>query len=144
MYKRDTKMIIDGHAHASGDFLKPENIIDNLDKSGVDKVILVPGELESTKNYSLPNLRIHFSYLYSSMITVWLVLWFSQFVSRRPSAPLRTLGICVSGRHNSADRGDRYPSEELRAICCIGNNTKRFLPRRGIGKVCSMKREATC
>jgi len=55
-YKRDTKMIIDGHAHASGDFLKPESIIDNLDKSGVDKVILVPGELESTKNYSLPNL----------------------------------------------------------------------------------------
>ena len=49
-------MIIDGHAHASGDFLKPESIIDNLDKSGVDKVILVPGELESTKNYSLPNL----------------------------------------------------------------------------------------
>lgn len=49
-------MIIDGHAHASGDFLKPESIIDNLNKYGVDKVILVPGELESTKNYSLPNL----------------------------------------------------------------------------------------
>jgi len=49
-------MIIDGHAHASGDFLKPESIIDNLDKYGVDKVILVPGELESTKNYFLPNL----------------------------------------------------------------------------------------
>jgi len=49
-------MIIDGHAHASGDFLEPESIINNLDKSGVDKVILVPGELESTKNYYLPNL----------------------------------------------------------------------------------------
>ena len=49
-------MIIDGHAHASGDFLDAEIIIDNLDKYGVDKVILVPGELESTKNYSLPNL----------------------------------------------------------------------------------------
>ena len=49
-------MIIDGHAHASGNFLKPENIIYNLDKSGVDKVILVPGELESTRNYYLPNL----------------------------------------------------------------------------------------
>ena len=55
-YKRNTRMIIDGHAHASGDFLKPESIIDNLDKSGVDKVILVPGELESAKNYFLPNL----------------------------------------------------------------------------------------
>ncbi|MEN8194779.1 MAG: TatD family hydrolase [Bacteroidota bacterium] len=49
-------MIIDGHAHASGEFLKPESIIDKLDKTGVDKVILVPGELESTKNYYLPNL----------------------------------------------------------------------------------------
>ncbi|MEN8155038.1 MAG: TatD family hydrolase [Acidobacteriota bacterium] len=49
-------MIIDGHAHAAGDFLKPEGIIENLDKSGVDRVVLVPGELESTKNYFLPNL----------------------------------------------------------------------------------------
>jgi hypothetical protein len=49
-------MIIDGHAHASGDFLKPESIIDNLDIYEVDKVILVPGELGSAKNYSLPNL----------------------------------------------------------------------------------------
>lgn len=49
-------MIIDGHAHASGVFLRPESIIDNLDKFGIDKVILVPGELESTKNYYLPNL----------------------------------------------------------------------------------------
>ena len=49
-------MIIDGHAHASGEFLNPESIIDSLDRFGVDKVILVPGELGSTKNYSLPNL----------------------------------------------------------------------------------------
>ncbi len=49
-------MIIDGHAHASGDFLESKSIIDNLDKSGVNKVILVPGELESSKNYFLPNL----------------------------------------------------------------------------------------
>ncbi len=54
--KRDTRMIIDGHAHASGNFLEPESIIDNLNKSGIDKVILVPGELESSKNYFLPNL----------------------------------------------------------------------------------------
>ncbi len=48
-------MIIDGHAHACGEFLKSESIIDKLDKAGVDKVILVPGELESTKNYALPD-----------------------------------------------------------------------------------------
>ena len=49
-------MIIDGHAHACGDFLTSKNIIRILDKTGVDKVILVPGELNSTKTYSLPNL----------------------------------------------------------------------------------------
>lgn len=49
-------MIIDGHAHASGEFLKPESIINKLDEVGVDKVVLVPGELESTKSYYLPNL----------------------------------------------------------------------------------------
>ncbi len=49
-------MIIDGHAHASGDFLTSKNIIRLLDETGVDKVILVPGELNSTKTYSLPNL----------------------------------------------------------------------------------------
>ena len=49
-------MIIDGHAHASGDFLTPKNIIQKLDETGVDKVVLVPGELNSTKTYSLPNL----------------------------------------------------------------------------------------
>jgi hypothetical protein len=49
-------MKIDGHSHACGEFLTPEGIIRTLDKSGVDKVILVPGELESKKKYSLPNL----------------------------------------------------------------------------------------
>ncbi|RLD33456.1 MAG: hypothetical protein DRI73_05445 [Bacteroidetes bacterium] len=49
-------MIIDGHAHACGDFLTAEGIINKLDKASVDKVILVPGELNSTKNYSMPNL----------------------------------------------------------------------------------------
>ena len=49
-------MIIDGHAHACGVFLTPENIIKELDKAGVDKVILVPGELGSSKNYSMPNI----------------------------------------------------------------------------------------
>lgn len=50
------KMIIDGHAHACGDFLIPENIIKKLDNSGVDKVVLVPGELDSSKNYWIPNI----------------------------------------------------------------------------------------
>ncbi len=47
-------MIIDGHAHACGDFLTSEGILEKLNEAGVDKVVLVPGELDSTKNYSIP------------------------------------------------------------------------------------------
>jgi predicted TIM-barrel fold metal-dependent hydrolase len=49
-------MIIDGHSHACGRFLTPESIINNLDINGVDKVILVPGELNSKSEYSLPDI----------------------------------------------------------------------------------------
>ncbi len=49
-------MIIDGHAHACGDFLNVENIIKILDRNQVDKVVLVPGELNSAKTYNLPNI----------------------------------------------------------------------------------------
>jgi predicted TIM-barrel fold metal-dependent hydrolase len=49
-------MIIDGHAHACGDYLTADSIINNLNDSGVDKVVLVPGELQSSTTYSLPNL----------------------------------------------------------------------------------------
>lgn len=53
-------MIIDGHAHACGKFLTPESILENLDKNGVDKVVLVPGELNSKTEYPLPNLAALF------------------------------------------------------------------------------------
>lgn len=53
-------MIIDAHAHACGDFLYGKNIIEILNNYDVDKVILVPGELESSKNYILPNLAARF------------------------------------------------------------------------------------
>lgn len=48
-------MIIDGHAHASGDYLAPESILKYLAESKVDKVVLVPGELKSKKTYTFPN-----------------------------------------------------------------------------------------
>lgn len=48
-------MIIDGHAHACGDYLTEEKITQTLLESGVDKVVLVPGELNSDKTYSFPN-----------------------------------------------------------------------------------------
>jgi len=49
-------MIIDGHSHACGRFLTPDSIKNTLDNSGVDKVILVPGEINSKSEYSLPNI----------------------------------------------------------------------------------------
>jgi predicted TIM-barrel fold metal-dependent hydrolase len=48
-------MIIDGHAHASGDFLTPEGIIQTLDAAQTDKVVLVPGETDRTKALPFPN-----------------------------------------------------------------------------------------
>lgn len=53
-------MIIDGHSHACGKFLTPDDIIKTLDNNGIDKVILVPGELNSKVEYSLPNLAAIF------------------------------------------------------------------------------------
>ncbi len=48
-------MIIDGHAHACGDFLTIQEIKKNLDSNSVDKVVLVPGELNSTRTYPFPS-----------------------------------------------------------------------------------------
>jgi hypothetical protein len=53
-------MIIDAHAHACGVFLKGKDIIEILDMNNVDKVVLVPGEFGSDKNYSLPELAAKF------------------------------------------------------------------------------------
>jgi uncharacterized protein len=47
-------MIIDGHAHACGDYLTPESIEKTLTANGADKVLLAPGELNSAKAYSMP------------------------------------------------------------------------------------------
>lgn len=50
------EIIIDGHSHACGKFLTSESIVSTLDKCGIDKVVIVPGELNSKTEYSLPNL----------------------------------------------------------------------------------------
>jgi predicted TIM-barrel fold metal-dependent hydrolase len=49
-------VIIDGHAHACGDLLTPDGILRTLDGLGVETVVLVPGEYQSTRNYALPPL----------------------------------------------------------------------------------------
>jgi len=53
-------MIIDGHAHACGEYQTCETITQTLNANQVDKVILVPGELNSDTTYSLPNLAKRF------------------------------------------------------------------------------------
>jgi len=53
-------MIIDGHSHACGNYLTAEGIVSMLDKCGVDKVVIVPGELNSKTEYSFPNLSTLF------------------------------------------------------------------------------------
>lgn len=47
-------MIIDGHAHATGDFLKTNNIIKILDENNVDYVVLAgTPQIDCDKNYDL-------------------------------------------------------------------------------------------
>jgi len=53
-------MIIDGHAHACGDYLTPEKITRILLESNTDKVVLVPGELDSDKTYPFFNVAKYF------------------------------------------------------------------------------------
>jgi predicted TIM-barrel fold metal-dependent hydrolase len=53
-------MIIDAHAHACGDYLNAHNILKILDQNKADKVILVPGEFDNNKNYSLPDVAKRF------------------------------------------------------------------------------------
>ncbi len=53
-------MIIDAHAHACGPFLRGENITKVLAEAGADRVVLVPGELDSERTYGLPRLAEFF------------------------------------------------------------------------------------
>lgn len=46
-------VIIDGHAHACGGYLNAESVKKKINEAGVDKVVLVPGQLNSTKTYKL-------------------------------------------------------------------------------------------
>lgn len=85
-------MIIDAHAHACGDFLYGKNIIDILDRNDVGKVILVPGELGSSKNYSLPDLAARFP--------TKDVVTFTNLMTK--------VVIGISGRARQIDAGNEY------------------------------------
>jgi predicted TIM-barrel fold metal-dependent hydrolase len=60
MICREENMIIDSHAHACGRFLTGENIISELDQNNIQKLVLVPGELNSAKEYFIPNIAKRF------------------------------------------------------------------------------------
>ncbi|MCG3219757.1 MAG: amidohydrolase family protein [Candidatus Heimdallarchaeota archaeon] len=49
-------MIIDGHAHACGDFADPEILIPILDELEVDKIILCPSALEDNLIHNIPKI----------------------------------------------------------------------------------------
>ena len=51
-------MIIDAHAHAAGEFVYPEKLVERLDEYGVDRVALCPGLKNNTKVSSPPNIPI--------------------------------------------------------------------------------------
>ena len=46
-------MIIDGHGHSCGEYLSTESIKKKINLAGVDKVVLVLGQLNSAKTYKL-------------------------------------------------------------------------------------------
>ena len=50
-------MIIDGHAHACGEFGDPKKLIEILDKFGVDKVVLCPGSSNDTTKPRIPKVK---------------------------------------------------------------------------------------
>lgn len=88
-------MIIDGHAHACGGYLTPENIIRTLDNAGTDKVILVPGEPDSKAEYSLPDLASLFPDLNVVKVTNFLT----------------KIVIRLSGMLNYIPQGNEYVNE---------------------------------
>ena len=53
-------MIIDGHAHACGEYYDYASIIRVLDENKTDRVVLCPGEVNSRKSYGLPRISERF------------------------------------------------------------------------------------
>ncbi len=50
-------MIIDGHAHAMGEFGDPDLLVKLLDKLGVDKVVLCSGGFNSSERPNVPKIK---------------------------------------------------------------------------------------
>lgn len=49
-------MVIDGHAHTSGEFCRGEDVVRILDEAGADEIILCPGPINSPKKWPVPDI----------------------------------------------------------------------------------------
>lgn len=85
-------MIIDAHAHACGVYLKGENIIEILNMNLVDKVVLVPGDFGSDKNYLFPELGDRFPNTD--------LIWFTNLMTR--------IVISIKGAAKNIEQGNKY------------------------------------
>ena len=61
-------MIIDGHAHACGEYLNAGNIIADMNRNQVAKMILCPGEKDSNRSYNFPNFKKDHVYTLNQVI----------------------------------------------------------------------------
>lgn len=80
-------MVIDGHSHACGNFLTSEGIIKTLDYNGVDKVVLVPGELNSKSEYTLPNIAAKFPKLNVVKVTNYMTKFVMKLTGKIKDIP---------------------------------------------------------
>jgi len=49
-------MVIDAHAHTSGEFCRGEDVVRAMDEAGADKIILCPGPINTPKKWPVPDL----------------------------------------------------------------------------------------
>ena len=91
-------MIIDGHAHACGAYLTAQSITDYLAGNNVDKVVLVPGESNSSKTYNMP-------FLAEAFPKTNVVRWTNA---------LTKLLISASGKAAEIQEGNHYVYELTR------------------------------
>jgi predicted TIM-barrel fold metal-dependent hydrolase len=80
-------MLIDGHSHACGKFLTIDGIIKALDDNGIDKVVLVPGELNSKSEYSLPNIAAKFPKYNVVKVTNYLTKFVMKLTGKAKDIP---------------------------------------------------------
>jgi len=81
-------MIIDGHSHACGKFLTAESTVKALDNNGIDKVVLVPGELNSKSEYSLPDIASKFPIHNVVKVTNYLTKFVMKLTGKVKDVPV--------------------------------------------------------